>query len=291
MLANIAAIIAPLFVCAGVGFLWGRFERPFDPQVITGLALNLGMPCLIFSTLTKLEISLEAFAEMAGIYSIAVVCFLGFGALLVTLLKMDMRAFLPSLSFSNTGNMGLPITLFAFGEAGLSLSISVFVIASVAGLIIGGAISSGRTSFDLVYKNPLFYGIGAAAIFMFAGVRPPAWIANTTDIVGGMAIPLMLISLGVAMSRLRVERFPRSLALSVMKLIFGFAIGCAIASVFGLTGIARGVFIVQCSMPVAVHNYLFAQRFDREPSEVAGMVLISTAISFVTLPLLLIFVL
>lgn len=287
MLANIATVIAPLFICAGIGFLWGRHDRPFDSSMVTTLSMNLGMPCLIFSTLTRLEVKADAFAEMAGVFGIAMVCFFAFSAAALLLLRLELRTFLPALSSPNTGNMGLPLTFFAFGNEGLTLSIGIFVVASIIGMTVGMGIYSGRTSYDLVTRNPLVYGIGAALVFMIAGLQPPRWLANTVEIVAGMAIPLMLIALGVAISRLRVNSVRRSMGLSALKLASGFAIGYAIAELFGLEGVARGVLILQSSMPVAVHNYLFAQRFDRQPSEIAGMVLMSTAMSYATLPLVL----
>jgi malate permease and related proteins len=285
--AQIASIIAPLFFSAGIGFIWGRLDKPFGSATIISLALNVGMPALIFSTLTKLQVPLDAFLRMAGIYGIAVAGALIFGVLITMILRLDPRTYVPALSFSNTGNMGLPVTLFAFGEAGLTLGISVFVIASICGLTIGAGISSGRTSFDVVYRNPLIYGIVAALYFMIADQRPPLWLANTTELIGGMAIPLMVISLGFAMSRLRVQSFRRSVGLSAVKLLYGFALGYGVAEIFGLTGVERGVLILLCSMPVAVHNYLFAQRYDRNPSEIAGIVLISTVMVYAALPVLL----
>jgi predicted permease len=101
----------------------------------------------------------------------------------------------------------------------------------------------------------------------------------------------MLITLGISLARLKVASVPRSLALSALRLVMGFAIGLALAAALGLDGATRGVLIVQLSMPVAVFNYLFAQRYKTAPEEVAGMVVMSTALSFASLPLLLWFVL
>ena len=126
---------------------------------------------------------------------------------------------------------------------------------------------------------------------MLSGTKPPQWLSNTTQILGGVAIPMMLISLGVAMARLKIAGFGRALFLSVLRIGGGFAIGLAIAEIAGLHGAARGVLLMQSAMPVAVNNYLLAQRFNRNPSEVAGTVVVSTALSFATLPLLLYFVL
>ncbi len=287
MLIQIAAIIAPLFVCAGIGYLWGRFDRPFDAQMITGLSLTLGMPCLILSSLTRLDVSGEAFAAVGGAYGAALAAGLAIGAVAARLLGLDVRAYTPVFAFSNTGNMGLPLCLFAFGEAGLTFAIVNVVVSSVVSVTVSGGFYSGRTSFDILYKNPLVYGVLAAIPFMIAGQRPPAWLANTTELIAGMAIPLMLIALGVAISKLRLTFVTRSLGLSALKLALGFGIGTAVAELAGFEGAARGALILQFAMPVALHNYVFAQRFERRPEEVAGMVVASTALSFATLPLLL----
>lgn len=291
MLLKIAAIIAPLFLCAGIGFVWGRLKRPFNTEMVTGLAQTLGLPALIFSTLTQLQVSPAAFGEMAAVYSLALLAMLAISAAILWLARLDQRSYLPALTFPNSGNMGLPICLFAFGEAGLAFGTTIFVIAASSGLIVGGGLASGNLTAREVVRNPLYYAIAASFAFMFAGARPPAWLANTVFLLGGLAIPLMIISLGVAIARIRVAGIARSAVLALGRLAIGFGVGSAMAAAFGLDGTARGVLVIQCAMPVAVHNYLFAQRYKRRPDEVASMVVISTAVSFATLPLLLLYVL
>ncbi len=287
MLLQIAAIIAPLFACAGIGYLWGKFDRPFDAQMITGLSMTLGMPCLILSSLTRLDVSGEAFAAVGGAYAAALAAGLAVGAVVARLLRLDVRVYTPVLAFSNTGNMGLPLALFAFGDAGLTFAIVNVVVSSVISVTVSGGCYSGRTSFDIVYKNPLVYGVLAAVPFLVTGTRPPDWLANTIELIGGMAIPLMLIALGVAISKLRMRFVAKSIGLSALKLAIGFAVGFTAAEIAGFEGAARGALVLMFAMPVALHNYVFAQRFERRAEKVAGMVLASTALSFVTLPLLL----
>jgi predicted permease len=287
VLLHIAAIIAPLFVCAGIGFVWGRLGRPFDAQMVTGLALSYGMPCLILSSLTRLDVSGEAFVSVGGAYALALVAGMAMGVLVSKLLGLDLRVYAPVLAFSNSGNMGLPLCLFAFGEAGLPFAFVNLVVSSVVSMTASGAFYSGRTSFDIFYKNPLLFGVLAAIPFLVVGARLPTWLANTTELIGGMAIPLMLIALGVAIAKLRMIFVAKSLGLSALKLVLCFGIGVAVAEITGLEGVARGTLILMFSMPVALHNYVFAQRFERRADEVAGMVLASTALSFLTLPLLL----
>ena len=117
------------------------------------------------------------------------------------------------------------------------------------------------------------------------------WIANSTKLIGEMAIPLMVITLGVSLAKLKFVNAWTGLGLSVFRLAMGFGVGIGVAELFGLEGVARGVLILQSAMPAAIFNYMLAMQFDNEPGNVAGVVFISTVISFLTMPFLLSFVL
>tara|TARA_R110002126_G_scaffold36678_10_gene111263 strand:- start:1171 stop:2100 length:930 start_codon:yes stop_codon:yes gene_type:complete len=288
---QIFSVIAPVFVCAGIGFVWGRVGRPFDTRMVGALALNLGMPCLAFSALTKLKVSPEAFAEMAGAYALVLGCFLVVGLISITVMRLPAHTFLPVFTSSNTGNMGLPLCLFAFGPEGLALGICVFVLSSLFSFTVGWSIYAGRVAADVFYNNPLIYAVAIALVFMVTDTPPPVWLANTTALMGGLAIPLMLISLGVAISKMRAEGAGRIIIICTVKLIAGFAVGYGIATLLGLEGAARGALIIESAMPVAVHNYMFAQKFNRNTADTASMILVSTAISLASLPLLMLIVL
>ncbi|MGE0745419.1 MAG: AEC family transporter [Rhodospirillales bacterium] len=287
MLAEIAAVIAPTFICAAIGFAWGRMGKPFNTELVTNLALNLGVPFLIFATLAKLEVSPQAFGAVALAHATTMAIVMAVSIVVLRLAGLPWNCFLPPLVFANNGNMGLPICLFAFGDAGLAFAISVFVVSSIGTFTIGLSIFAGSASPRLIFRNPLIYVIGIALLFMLTHTRPPQWLANTAQIVGGMGIPLMLLSLGVAIARIQVKGIGRSIALAVLRIPLGAAVGLGVAWAFGLDGIARGVIVLQAAMPTAVNNYLFAQRYNRRPEEVAGIVMLSTLLSFVSLPLLL----
>ena len=283
---KIFSVIAPVFVCAGIGFVWGRAGRPFDTRMVGALALNIGMPCLAFSALTKLKVSPEAFAEMAGAYALVLGCFLVVGLVTITVMRLPAHTFLPVFTSSNTGNMGLPLCLFAFGPEGLALGICIFVLSSLFSFTVGWSIYAGRIAADVFYNNPLIYAVAIALVFMITDTPPPVWLANTTAMMGGLAIPLMLISLGVAISNMRAEGAGRIIIVCVIKLIAGFAVGYGIATLLGLEGAARGALIIESAMPVAVHNYMFAQKFNRNTADTASMILVSTVIALACLPLL-----
>ena len=284
-------IIAPAFACAGLGWLWVKHGRPFDLATVTTLVTYIGAPCLIFSSLVRLSVSGEALAEMALAAVLALGVFAVLGGLLLRVLRLPVASYLSPLVFANTGNMGLPLCLFAFGEAGLELAVVFFAVSVVGILVLGVWLVSGEPTPGKALTTPLPYAVAAALGFRAAGIEPPAWLFNITDLLGDMTVPLMLVTLGASLAGMRVTRLGRALGLSVTRLGMGFGVGVALAAALGLDGVARGVFIVECAMPAAVFNYLFAQLYQRAPEETASVILLSTLISFLTLPLLLRFVL
>jgi len=291
MFAELFSIIAPVLVCAGIGYGWARFGRAFDIEFVTTLITNVATPCLVFHTLANLTVDAAAVGVISGAAVVMLALCAAIAALVLRLSGLSLRAFLPALTFPNTGNMGLPLCFLAFGDAGLALAIGVFAVCAVAQLTIGAAIASGTLSFRNLARIPILYAVAIAMVFLAAGAQPPAWINATTKLLGAITIPMMLITLGVSLSRLSVRRAGRAAWLSALRLGMGFAVGVLVAWSLGLEGAARGVMVLQSTMPVAVFNFLFAQRYQPAPEEVAGMVVLSTVLSFVSLPLLLIYVL
>jgi predicted permease len=291
MFVRLFSIISPILICAAIGYAWARLGRPFDTRFVTRLIMNVGAPFLIISSLAKTTVDKAALAEVG----MAVVCVLVLtgvaGMVLLRMFRLEVRSYLNALVFPNTGNMGLPLCLFAFGAQGLSLALVVFVLVSTAHFTAGIAILSGRNDPRQFLTSPIVWSTVAGLALLWTGWELPAFARNTLDIMAGLTIPLMLLALGVSIANIKVSAFGRSLLIALMRLGIGLGVGVLVASVFGLTGAARGVVILDAAMPVAVFNYLLAERYDRAPDEVAGAVVVSTLISFVTLPILLYFLL
>lgn len=290
VLQTLFSVIAPVFIIALLGYLWGRSGKTFDTPMVTLLVINIGVPCLIVSVLLKADLSGEALTEMAGAAFVALSVNAVIAFAFLKTLGWSQRAYLPGLVFGNTGNMGLPLCLFAFGDEGLALAIGYFVVFAVMQFTLGMGVASGRFSLREIVRNPVIIAVVVAVGLMVAGVTLPKWIDNTVNLLAGMTIPLMLLTLGVSLGRLHVKTLGRSAILAVVRLGVGFLVGFATAEALGMEGAARGVVILESTMPVAVFNYLFAVRYHSAPEQVAGMVVISTALSFATLPLLLLVV-
>ncbi len=284
-------IIAPVLICCGVGYLWERLGKSLDVGAITSLVTLIGAPCLVFHTVANLTIELPALAMMAGATAtvLAVLAAVGYGILKA--LGMPRRAHLAALIFPNIGNMGIPLNYLAFGDEGLQYAIAVFAVVSLTMFTAGVALIAGSVSLKALTRVPLVFALVPAVAFVATGAAPPAWLNATTQLLGGIAIPLMLLALGASLARLGVGNLPRSLGLAVLRGGLGFAVGVGVAAAFGMTGAARGVLIIQSAMPVAVFSYLFAERFQAGAEEIAGVVVVSTVLSFATLPFLLWYVL
>jgi predicted permease len=288
---QLAAIILPVLVVPGIGFIWAKSGNTFDNRFITQLVTNIGTPALTADALTRIHMETSTLLEMAGL---TVLCFLGFallGAIVLRVMGLANHSYLPALMFPNTGNMGLPLALFAFGDEGLAFAVVFFAISITAQFTIGMSLAAGSFSIGRLLRMPMIYAIAAALFVLATGTEVPPYIGNTLQLLGGLTIPLMLLALGVSLAQLRVTRLPRNLFLSLVRLVGGAAIGFLVGYFSGASDLAIGVLMIQSTMPVAVFNYLFAQYYSREPADVASMVVITTALSFVTLPVLLYLVL
>lgn len=287
LVQELFAIIAPVFLVAGIGFAWGRFQLPFDTKGMTTLVTWVGTPALVVSTLLK---TAPALGTLSKLLLVAVVVHIAMGLLGYLVLKragLSYKAFLPSLIFGNCGNMGLPLSLFAFGESGLALAIAFFTVSAIGMFTAGQAIAAGRTSLGILLRTPILWAVALAMVLLATGTRLPGWAGSTIDLLGQFTIPIMILALGVSLAKLKVHSLGRSATLSLVRIGGGMALGFGIGALFGLEGVELGVVVLQASMPVAVFNYLFAQYYSNEPEEVAGLVVVSTAMSFMMLPFLL----
>lgn len=291
MLASITTIftiIAPIIFISGLGVFWEKTGRKFDTDGLTPLILNLGTPCLIISILPGLDVT-EADLLYLGLASLAVILTtLLLAMIVIKLLGYPQSVMLPPLTFSNTGNMGLPLCLFAFGETGLGYATAFFAVYVGAQLFLTPIMASGQTSWYNIFKIPSLYAILFSFGLLLTGQTLPKWLADGVDLMGQITIPVMLFALGISLARLKVGNVSKAAIASLARLGIGVAVGFGVAVLFPLTDpIAAKVIILESAMPAAVFNYLFAVRYQRQPEDVAGVIVLSTLFSFILIPVLL----
>lgn len=286
-MSAILAAALPVLLTALVGYVMAKTGKPFDGPTVAFLVGKIGTPVLIFYSLIHSEVSPEALARISGATLLAVACFLLIGFIVLKACKLPVRVYLPSLSFPNTGNLGLPLSLYAFGDAGLNCAIAIFALVAIANHTIGHTITAGRGHWREVLSNPVIPAVIFGILIRYFDLSLPVWLDNTFELLSGLTIPLMLLMLGTSLARIPVTTISRSSLLSVLRIGMGVMVGFGIAGLFGFTGAERGAFVLQCSMPVAVYNYVYAQMYDSSPEEIASLVVVSTVISVFTIPLLL----
>lgn len=291
MFGELVAIVAPIYVAIGLGYAWGLAGRRWDTELITELIMTVGAPCLVFSSLVGMDVERAAMAEMVLATLAAFGIFAVVGALVLKVVGLPIQSFLAPLVFPNAGNMGLPVCLFAFGQEGLALGVCFYAVAAFSQYSAGIWIWSGRISGSELLRTPLTWSVVLATAVVAVDIPVPSWIIRTSELLGAFTIPLMQLSLGVSLASFELGAIPRSVGLALLRLVLGLAVGAGLAELFGLTGTARGVLILDCSMPVAVLNYLLAEKYQRSPGEVASLVVVSTLLSLLTLPLILAWVL
>jgi predicted permease len=253
--------------------------------------MTVSIPCLIFVALMKTEVSGAALTaiSLASIVAYAGVTLVMF--LFIKINRLNAPTYLAPLIFGNTGNLGIPLALFAFGEVGLQYAVVSFAIMAVYSFTAGIWIVSGGGNPLKALKEPMVGATILGGIFLWQGWETPVWITNALELLGQMGIPLMLITLGVALARLSPAGLLRAFWLSLAKVIICAAIAWTVAVVFKLDDVAFAVLVLQVSTPVAVTSYLIAQKYGANAGEVAGMVVASTFLSIAFIPILLAFLL
>ena len=288
MFLELFAVMAPVLIVAGIGYGWARSGQSYPTEFVTKLVLNISTPCLVLSSLSRAEIDLQVFGQIALGCVIITLLMAVVGWLLSRSIKADPKVLMPAYMFPNSGNMGLPISLYAFGEPGLALAVAFFVVLSIGHFTVGMVLSGAVESWRKLLLNPVILSLGVALLVIMLDLQLPRWADNTLGLLGSLSIPLMLLTLGVSLASIRPKQVGKGMALGGLRMLCGAAIGWIVALQLDLPPAAQGVLVLQSAMPVAVFNYLFAVKANRSPETVASLVICSTVLSFVFIPLVLI---
>ena len=290
LLVHVADVIAPVLLCVLAGYGLALFRLPFDNKIVGSLVANIGYPALILSHLAGQHIEFGAFVQMIGAAAASVAAFAVIGAAFLKIIGLPLRAFLSPMMLNNVGNIGLPVAALAFGPAGLAYSIAFVVVVLVGIFTIGMWLPMGRVNLRDILRQPVVYAVIIALVMMATDAKAPAPVGKALDILGGLAIPLMLLTLGHTLATLKVGHLWRGAYLAVFHIAMAVAVAWGLVHLFGFTGTARGVFILQCLMPVSVAVYLWIDMYDPDHAqEVAGFILVSTLMTVAVLPLALAF--
>ena len=288
---TVLEVVTPVFLLATIGFSWVKFGFEYRVEFVTRLAMTLAVPALVFTSLTQNTINPKFLSEMILVVCLAYAVVSIIALIFTFIFKLDRRTFLMPLISGNTGNLGLPLCFLAFGQDGLGYAVIVFAFTSIVAFTFGLWVVSGSHSFKQPLKEPLVPATVLGLVFMFYDWEIPQILTNALNLIAQMAIPLMLITLGVAVARIKTTLAFKTIGISVSKIIIGIFAAVAIGHQFSLPNEASAVLIIQMSMPVAVTSYLLAEKYGANSEAVAGLVVISTLLTVFVTPVLLSFLL
>lgn len=289
-IVSVANVLVPVLLCVLVGFGLAKFKTPFDHKVVGSVVANVGYPALILSHLESAPVTLDAFLLTAVAAIAMVACFAILGFVFLKIMGLSIRAFLSPMMFNNVGNIGLPICALAFGEQGLAYALAFLIVVIVGIFTVGIWVPSGKVGLRDIVTKPVVYAVIIALVLMGFDLRLPVAIDHMLTILGGLAIPLMLLTLGHTLATLKTGNLWRGAYLAVFHLAMAVAVAFGLSELMGFEGVERGVVIMMCLMPASVATYLWVEVYtpDEAPTA-AGFIMISTLLAVVSLPLALAF--
>ena len=288
IIIKLIEVVFPVFFIIGLGYFFGKKNPNFDSSTITGFAGTIGVPCLLFYSLTLNHLDFDIFIKFSGITLICIGLFAIMGIFVIRLLNRNIFKELPPIILPNTGNMGFAFCLFAYGSKGFSIASIMVAVNCILHFTVNIFLAKGKFTFEPLLKSIPLYAIFIAAVFLYFNIPVPKFVSNTTMLISYTAIVLILSSLGIALSTLKTVSISKTLIISFARLLGGPAIGFAVIKFFGLTGYQAGALFIQCSMPAAVLTYLLAKMYSSKEhaDNIASVIAMSTVISIVTVPII-----
>lgn len=290
LILHIIGIIFPVVAVTGIGYLYGRWKPP-DMAFANQLNMDVFVPALVFWALVDKPFKVAVFGNLA-LGGVAVV--LGSGLLLLPLmpvLNVHYKTFLPPMMFNNSGNMGIPVALFAFGEQALQAAVVLFIIEMLLHFTLGLYIMDHRTRFTRLLRMPLIIATVAGLAVGISGLQLPGPLANTIEMLGQVSIPLLLFSLGVRFIDVDLADWGIGILGAILCPLSGIAIVLLVLPWLDLSPLQSGLLLVFGALPPAVLNYIVSEQYNQEPRKVASIVMLGNLGSLIAIPATLYFAL
>lgn len=289
MFEQVVSILFPVMALVCVGYAIGRWLKP-DFRPINRINMDTFLPALVFSSLATMPLDT---VQLPLIYA-SLIAVLIPGILMIPICKLggwNFKAWAPLHMFRNSGNLAIPLFTYTFGETALSSAVLLFVVSACLHISLGLALLSKGGSFRQIFTAPVFIATVVAMLFNLSGT--PVWkpLYEATALLGQAAVPVMLLSLGSQMTNIRLAGLRVGLISTAQSLTTGAVAFALIYFFIPLPTMQLQMMVLFTMLPPAVMNYLFAERFHIEPTNVASMVLFGNFLCLFTLPLLLIFAL
>jgi len=278
--------LMPIVILIAIGFYWKKKELPFDKDMISSLLMNLGTPALLIASINNKDLTVDNMLTIL-IYgtSLIIVC----TVLTTVYLKIEgkeVRPFLQSFIFPNTGGLGIPIVYVLLGETAFVYAITFSILINIYHFTIGLWLANNSLNIKKALQTPVLYALVAALLFKGTNTEVPSVLEDVCKMLGGIVIPLMLIAFGSSLVGIKIGENLKAIRMGIARVIIGFLV-VYIAYIFGdFEHIIIATLLIQYSMPVATTSYLFAFKFNGPDKEIAVMTASSTVTILFLLPVI-----
>lgn len=290
MIIQIFSIIFPVVAIVLVGYFYANKYQP-NMDTANNINMNIFLPALMFSVLSKESFQIQNY-QMLALSGVLVVLGSGVIAWIVAkALNINIKTFVPPMMFNNTGNVGLPIAVLAFGEIALGAAVVLFAIEMLLHFTFGAYILSKNTNFISIFKSPILI---ATLLGLFVNlVDLQFWLPMTQmlDLLGDAAIPLLLFTLGTRLIGINYNDWKLGALGSILCPLSGVIVMLLIIQFVDLEHLHYQQLILFAVLPPAVLNHMMAEKYHQQPETVASIVMIGNVGSLMVLPIALYFVL
>lgn len=278
--------VIPVFLIILLGFIIGKYKK-INTQPFVNLIIYISGPCLIFSSISKSDINLADFLTIA-LAAVGIIITLSFLVFIILKIKKSKKVglYLP-MTIGNTGYLGYPVALLAFGVAGLSRAVVFDMMNSLFLFSFGIYIIHRKNEIKEAFKLPLIYAVVIGLLFNLSKIKTPEIIFKPIEMIGSITIPLALLILGYKLTQIRISETKTAFLASLFRITGGFLTALIIIKLFSITALAKNIILIQAAMPSAVMSMILCQKYRKDSSLVASVVLISTLLSIITIPLIL----
>ncbi len=280
---RIIGIVTPVLIISVIGYAYGRLRRP-DMTWINRLCTDLLFPMLIFTAMVSRDFHILEYLPLIGGGLIVM-----FGSGLIAwgaakILGYNPHAFIPPMMFTNVANMGLPLTLFAFGESMVPAAVALFMTFSLFQFTLGIRICDPKGSISGILKGPMLWAMIIGVLGSLVGLSLPQWLATSTKMLGDTAIPLGLFTLGVGFASFKVERWNIGIVGALLCPISGLLIAWPLVKIMPLTEPMKQLLLLYAALPPAVMTYIFAEQYKQDPGLVSAIVVAGNIASLAFIP-------
>lgn len=290
ILIQIGQIMFPLIAIVSVGIYIGRRHQP-QLETVNDVNLNVFVPALVFYSLTEQNFDFQQYAFLAVSGLILVLTTALVALPIARLAQLEYKTIAPPLMFHNAGNVGLPLLALALGPEGLAAGLILFLVGNITHFGLGSYMLDHDAKWWRSITSPAILAAVLALLLQANNISVAPYLMLPVQMLGNIAVPLMLFSLGVRLAYANVDYWRLGSAVGLLTPLIGIALAFAIIALIPLDRTQAGALLLFGALPPAVMNFLFAERYAQEPAKVSAIVLFGNVLAIAILPLALLYVL